>query len=244
MAKKDDETNGADEELDEDLDDEDLDDDDEDLDDLIFQEEAGYRDDYDWSQLDADERARHDELLEMGADELEDVKAKSLEPLHRWAYAQACARVGDREEFQETCRLLLRARKKHDGLMYEDIYLELLSDLAEQENFDEAFEWLDKFEKKFEDEKDIHQRVRGLLLIESGEIHKGKKLLDKLMSGASDRGEMHLEIGDDLLAMGHPEMAIRVLDRGKDFARRNRDTELMTAIDETRRLAQSSIAGE
>lgn len=240
----------SDEESDEDDDDDDdvdvdLDADiDEGLDGPIFEEEAGYADTFDWSSLPEEERTRHNELLGADRDALAEVNFKKLGPLERWAVAQAYARHGMRAEFQEACRAILKARKRHDALMYEDIYLELISDLADAKDFDEAFSYLDKFQKAFPDDDDIYQRVHGLLLIESGKVHEGRALLDELMARADDHGELHLEIGDDLLAMGHPELALRILARGKDFARQSRDTELMTAIDETRRMALQRIEGD
>lgn len=210
----------------------------------IFEEEAGYAEGFDWQSLSEEDRQRHLELLAATPEQLAEVPLKKLSPFDRWAVAQAQARAGLRADFQESCRSILKARKRHEALMYEDIYLELISDLADAKEFDEAFGWLDKFHKAFPGDADIFQRVRGLLLIESGQIHEGRTLLDELMSRADDHGELHLEIGDDLLAMGHPELALRILARGKDFARQNRDTELMTAIDETRRLALQRIEGE
>ncbi len=208
---------------------------------FIFAEELGYSPDYDWDGLPEVERERHEEILSYDREALEKLSAKRLNVLDRWAAAQSYARVGMREAFQESCVSILKSRRRHAALAYEDIYLELISDLAEGKDFEEAFAYLDRFRKAFPDEEEVYQRVRGLLLIESGAIHEGKSILDELMAKSSDNGELHLEIGDDLLAMGHPELALRVLERGKDFARRNRDTELMTALDETRRLALSHI---
>ena len=237
---------------DDDDDDDDFDDDDDDIEDVdddeeegageyLFEEEAGYAESFDWSTLPEADRLRHEEYLNADPEKLRGLNTKRLTLFDRWAAAQAFARQGMREEFQEACRSIIKSRKKAPELLYEDIFLELISDLADCGAFDEAFAHLERFLKTFPEESDVYQRVRGLLLIESGEIHAGKALLDELMAQAADHGELHLEIGDDLLAMGHPELALRILERGKDFARRSRDTELMTALDETRRLARDQI---
>jgi len=210
----------------------------------FWQEQAGYHEDFDWTTLTEEERLSHEQVLSMTKAELGALNYKRLNVLDRWAAAQAFAIQGLRDAFQEACRSILKSRRKHDGLMYEDIYLELISDLADAGDFEEAFSLLKKFRKQFPEEEEIYQRVNGLLMIESGEIHEGKSILDALMAKASDHGELHLELADDLLAMGHPELSLNILDRGKDFARRNRDTELMTALDETMRLALAHIEGD
>ncbi len=212
--------------------------------DIFLDEEPGYREDYNWTTLEEEELDEHIKLLRATEEELAKLNPKRLSVLDRWAAAQAYARVGMRDEFQAACRSIIKSRRRHEGLQYEDIYLELISDLADAKEFEEAFSFLEKFSKAFPDEEDIYFRVRGLLLIESGDIHAGKSQLDELMSKANDAGELHLELGDDLLAMGHLELALRILDRGKDFARRAKDTELMTAIDETRRFAMIQLEGE
>ncbi|MDX9722695.1 MAG: hypothetical protein RBU37_18250 [Myxococcota bacterium] len=212
-----------------------------DPDELVFEEDAGYDPDFDWSKLDEAELARHRELLEATPEAIAEINVRRLNLFDRWAVARSCARHGLREQFQEICRGIVKARRKHDALLYEDIYLELISDLADSKLFEEAFDYLERFRKAYPDEQDIFLRVRGLLLVESGSIHEGKLILDELMSKADDHGETHLEIADDLVAMGHPELALRILERGKEFARRHKDTDLLTALDETRNMALSKI---
>lgn len=212
--------------------------------DPFFEEAAGYAQDFDWNSLSDEDRETHENILNATLHELEQLNLKRTPLFDRWAAAQAFARHGERETFQEICRSLIKSRRRHDALQYEDIYLELISDLAEVGEHDEAFDYLEKFQKAFPEEEHIYERVYGLLLVEAGKIHEGKEKLDELMVNSDERGYLHLEIGDDLVAMGHAEIALRILARGKDFARRHSDTELMTAIDETRRLALAKIDGE
>ena len=202
-----------------------------------FTDTAGYNENYDWSGFDPEEKARHEELLVLTPETVGKQGVTKLSGLDRWAVAQSYLRLGQPAKFMDVCRAILKMRSKHEALAHDEIYLELIASLAENGEHEEAFKALDRFLKLYPHEEAAYQRVRGLLLIESGKIHDGKELLDGTLTGNKQQGELLLEIGDELVALGHPELALNYLKRGKRIARIRKDPELITEFDESMRLA-------
>jgi tetratricopeptide (TPR) repeat protein len=209
----------------------------------FFIDHSGYSDAFDWGTLPEAERRIHEELLHMDLDQLEKLKLPRLGLLDRWAAGLSYLRHGRHDVFQESCRSILRSRSHHDGLCYEDIYLELIASLAQQGEAEEAFATLEAFTKKFPQQADAARRTRALLLLMTGAVDEGRAALQEVLVLADrhDHADVCLNVGDQLLSLGLIDQAAEVFKRGRAIARRVRDPELISALDHLQRDADERI---
>lgn len=209
----------------------------------FYQDVSGYNLNYDWASVPEAERRTHEEILRMDLEQLDKLKLPRLGLLDRWAASQAYRRAGRIDIFQESCRSILKSRSHHDGLSYEDIYLELISTLADQGERDESFTLLEKFTKTFPELADVAKRARALLLLSVGQTDEGRVVLNELITAAerADRADACLEIGESLSSIHQFDIALDVFRRGKNIARRIRDADLISAIDDSVRNTDERI---
>jgi tetratricopeptide (TPR) repeat protein len=229
------------------------------LSEIVFEEEAGFNPMFDWSTLAESERSRFSSLMSLDKEAVESYAWKRLGTLQRWMYARACAKVGLHEQFREISLGILKMRKPIPELCLEDIYLELVWDYVETKEYDEALSVLDKFEQAYPDEKPAAYRVRALIMMDMGEIDKGKAIIEQLLnlpfnhgikgfeddksyrSADMNDGLLQYEIGYALLSMNHVDLAMHYFDRARNLANMNDNYELTMAIDNARAAANKRL---
>lgn len=226
-----------------------------------FDEEVGFNPMYDWSTVPEAEREHYQLWLEMDEEKLREIAAKRLNAFQRWMLACACMRQGVHDLFRELAIGIIKLRKRPVELLLEDIYLELIWDFVSTKTYESAYEWLEKFEQTFPSEKAVALRVRGLILIDQGEVDKGKAVIsellslpfnagikgfeqDKSSSSSSDYSVIQYEIGYALLNMKHYELALYYFGRARGMAQLNDDYELLMAIDNASRMTIRQKDGE
>ena len=216
---------------------------------LPFDEELGFNPDYDWTTVSEAEHSRYVSLMSDTRENIEGVSWKRFAPLQRWMVARACSKNGLHDMFREIALGLIKARKRAPELCLEDIYLDLVRDYVETEEYDLAVGIVDKFEQTFPDEAEAALRVRALIFFAQDKIDEGKKLVDKLIrlpfnrnipgfehdraSADSETREslIQYEIGYALYSLKKYDLAKHYFEHARDLATMNNDYELTMAID-------------
>lgn len=214
-----------------------------------FSEEVGFNPMFDWTTVPEAEREHYQLWLEMDEAKIRETASKRLNAFQRWMLACACMRLEIHDLFRELAIGIIKLRKRPAELMLEDIYLELVWDFVSTKTYDSAFEWLDKFEQTFPSEMAVAMRIRGLILMDQGEVDKGKSMISKLVNlpfnhnikgfeadkGSRDTSKynamIQYEVGYSLLNMKHYDLALYYFERARSLAQINDDYELTMAID-------------
>ncbi|MBO5753128.1 MAG: hypothetical protein J6S69_05455 [Proteobacteria bacterium] len=229
---------------------------------FTFGEEVGFNPMYDWSTVPEVEREHYQLWLDMDEGKLRETATKRLNAFQRWMLACACMRQGIHDLFRELAIGIIKLRKRPAELLLEDIYLELIWDFVSTKTYDSALEWLDKFEQVFPSEKTVVLRVRGLILIDQGDIDKGKAAISELINlpfnhdikgfeqDKSSRDTckynsvIQYEVGYALMNMKHYDLALYYFERARSLAQINDDYELMMSIDNAVRITTRHKNGE
>ncbi len=207
-----------------------------DSDDLTTEElalELGYRD-FDWDQLDEGEVERHDEIIDMSPDELEQLDPAKLNDLHRWAAAQAWAEHENMERFTELATMLVEGDHKHPALDYGEIGLELVSDLMLEEEFTEARALLKRVSALVDDDAHLVHRYEASLDILEGDRDTGLAKIQAIIDQNETDPVVLLALAEDLLSVGEFEQSGQLLDQAEDLARMDNDKSLLEDIAEAR----------
>ncbi|MCL2326511.1 MAG: hypothetical protein FWC40_08475 [Proteobacteria bacterium] len=221
---------------------------------FLYEEEVGFNPMFDWSSLSEADHGKYAAIMSLSEEKLEKLSWKRMTPFQKWIVARAYSRYGQHETFREIALSIIRARKQPEELCVKEIHLELIWDYAETKQHDEALDLLEKFEQAFADEQAAAMRVRGLLLIDRGELDKGKEVLDHLFQRPFNKGlqgfehdktarddkhagVVQYEVGHALMSMRHFDLALAYFERAKNLASLNDNFELTTAIENARALA-------
>lgn len=229
------------------------------LSEISLDEESGFNPMFDWSTLPESEKSRFSSLMSMEKEDVEKYSWKRLGTLQKWMYARACMKHDMHDQFREIAQAIVKMRKPVPELSIEDIYLELIWDYRQTKEYDQALALLDKFDKAFPEELPASYRVRALLLIDMGEVDKGKSLIDQLLhlpfnrniKGFEDEktshnidsndGVIQYEIGYALLNMNHIDLAMHYFERARNLSVMNDNYELTMAIDNARAEANKLL---
>lgn len=221
---------------------------------FLFEEESGFSPTFDWESIKDECNQKHEEIMQLEEAALPAYVKKHVPHWQKWIAACSCARFGQHDIFRELCNAIIKSKKRQPEICYEDIYMELIQDYVETKEFKEAFEVLEKYKKAFPAGSeelygdDTYEWVKALLLIESGSVHEGREIFNKIAMKDPESGNIQFEIGASLLNMSHPELALIFLDKAKMLAKMNRNYELTTTIDDARyaaiKMAQENEAAE
>lgn len=217
-----------------------------------FEEEAGFDPLFNWdamSEKDLDEALS---WRSMTVDQINELKIPRVPQFKRWVVAGVCRTYGLHDKFCEIATSLLKTKKanRDPHLLFEDIYLELVSEYVSLSRFDEAFQTLESFEKsEFSDYVTV-QKVRALTMIAAGQVEDGKQIFELLTNRpfntdiagfeteSSDEGNRRcrliFEFAQSLIAMKQYELAQEYLERSLKLALLINDTDLILEIHEAR----------
>lgn len=198
--------------------------------------ELGYAE-LDWATLDQANVSRHDEIIEMDLEALDDLDLDALDDLSRWAAAQAYADYDIDERFQAICLMIVRSEKQHAAIEYGEICLELANDYMLDAAWDDAVFLLPDLERHVPDDPTIRARFGAMINLLRGNIDDGLAVFQELVDEFADDAETLVTIAEDLLGCEQPAAARSVLDKAEELARSDNDAELITAIEEAREFA-------
>lgn len=148
---------------------------------FAFDEEIGFNPHFDWDSVSEADTDKLLNLFNTLPENIDTVAWKKLSPVQRWCLARAASRNNLHDRFREIALSLLNSRKQIHELCIEDIYLELIRDYAETQEFDTAEALLAKFEKTFADQEETALRVKALLCFEKNDVDTGKMYIENLI---------------------------------------------------------------
>ena len=219
---------------------------------FAFEEEPGFDPLYDWDGMPESELDEAKSWREMSVDEVNNLKFSRMPQFKKWVIAGVCKKLGLHDKFCELASSLIKTKKntRDPRLLFEDIYLELISDFVAVSKFDDAFATIDLFEKsEFSDNVTV-QKVRALTMIASGKTEEGKQLIEALTNRPfnkdipgfenehCDEGNLRcrifFEFAQSLIAMKFFDLATEYLDRSMKLALLINDTDLILEIHDAR----------
>lgn len=217
-----------------------------------FEEEAGFNPLYPWHEVSENDLDKALAIRNYTADEIQKLKMSKMTQFNRWVVAGMCRKYQLHDMFCDIARSLLKTKKANRDpmLLFEDIYLELISDYVATSKFDEAFKTIEEFEKSdFGDDVTV-QKIRALTMIASGNTEEGKQLIELLTNRpfnktipgfeheSSDEGNRRsrllFEFAHSLIAMQNYALATEYLDRSMKLALLINDTDLILEIHDAR----------
>ena len=217
-----------------------------------FAEEIGFNPYFDWTTIPEAEANTFRAMKEDSADKIEALPWKRYDLFKRWMVASVALDRGMHALFREIANSIINARKKADELCYEDIYLEVVRDCVETEEFDAAKAALEQFAQAFPHEEDGLWRVSALLAFAQGDDSTGEEFVDKLVhakfnqhiagfekdsAGAgfeNQTSHVYYEMADALYGLRIPSIeprAQKYLEKARGYAELNNDDDLVMTID-------------
>lgn len=217
-----------------------------------FAEEIGFNPCFDWKTIPEAEANTFRAMKEDSADKIEALPWKRYDLFKRWMVASVALDRGMHSLFREIANSIINARKKADELCYEDIYLEIVRDCVETEEFDAAKAALEQFAQAFPDAEDGLWRVSALIAFAQGDDSAGEAFVDKLVhakfnqhidgfekessvSGFENQtSTVYYEMADALYGLRKPAIehrAQKYLEKARGYAVLNNDDELIMTID-------------
>lgn len=206
-------------------------------------EEFGYRN-VDWDALPEKEQTEHDAIRESSLADLDQLDVRSLNDLSKWAAAQAYADFEEDEKFLKIVRLLINSEDRHPAIDYEEISIELLSDLILEGRPDEAEELLDRVVELCDPDLEIGARYSAMIKIRKGDVDGGMATVQQLIDANQDHTLLLLAVAEDLIGVEAFEPATSVLDRVQFLAEEEGDDEVLAAVEDAREFIASIDASE
>lgn len=219
---------------------------------FAFEEEPGFDPLYDWDGMPESELDEAKSWREMSVDEINNLKFSRMPQFKKWVIAGVCKKLGLHDKFCELASSLIKTKKntRDARLLFEDIYLELVSDYVAVSKFDDAFATIELFEKsEFSDYVTV-QKIRALTTIASGKIEEGKQIIEALTNrpfnkdipgfenehcdDGNRRCRIFFEFAQSLIAMKFYDLATEYLDRSMKLALLINDTDLILEIHDAR----------
>ena len=206
----------------------------------FIDDELGYAE-IDWDTLPEREVDRHNKIRAMNLEEVKAVKLGRISDFCRWAVSRTLLDLGDETSFFTTAVPLITSKKRSPALDYVDILLALMSRCAAREEFDQAFELLERLPDLSTNEAHLETRFRGILTIQRGDHADGLEILAQLAEKHADEPSFLLSIGEDLCGLDFPEEALEYLEIAKELTREHSDQELLASIENAIQFAQRRI---
>lgn len=197
-------------------------------------EALGYRPDFDWEKLDDAEIDRHDEIIEMDADEARKLDPASLTDLQRWAVAQVLADSEDLDGFTEIALELVNGAAKHPALDYGEIAVELVNDMLVDGNFEGARGLLGRVSTLIPEDPHVSVRLGAIIACLDGDLEGGMSTFQDLIDNGMDDAELLVSIAEDLVSVDQIAAATEVLARAEELAEADGLDELLLDIEHVR----------
>ncbi len=124
------------------------------LSEIAFDEEVGFNPAFDWSTVSEAEKNRFRDLKNMKREEVETYNWKKLNFFQKWMVALACSRVGLHDTFREITTGIINTKKVIPELYMEEIYMELIGDYVDTEEYEKALSLVDSFHTRFVADKE------------------------------------------------------------------------------------------
>lgn len=124
------------------------------LSEIVFDEEVGFNPAFDWSSVSEAEKNRFRDLRNMNREDVANYSWKKLNFFQKWMVASACSRVGLHEMFRDIVSGIINTKKTIPELYIEEIYMELIGDYVDTEDYEKALSLVDNFHARFVADKE------------------------------------------------------------------------------------------
>ncbi len=200
--------------------------------------------DMDWDEIDPALVNRHDAILEMSADELDQLDLEGAQDLFRWAAARARLSQGSLDSFFFLARKILSTpqEKQSEHLSYPDICLEVAR-LMGSEDLNQALLLLQDYQKRKGADPVEYARYKALLLVDHQDPALGQRLLiDTMQQNTTRAAQLGSEFAEALIDRGRYTEAIAILEEAISMAERMADLGLADELRDIHTQCQKHLA--
>lgn len=181
---------------------------------------------YAWDARDVvsvDTLERHDDILALTGEELQELVPADYDDFIRWAIARRWHQLDRLEPAIEVARTVVDGETDHRAIHYSEARLAVARLLEEAGRLDEAVEMTTTLAEEDDTYRPYGRLLHAMIRLRSGKGAGGdraEEILDSLYETHSDDAELQYEIAEDLARSGFGEMAETWIERTSETAER------------------------